>query len=269
MENSSNGVPSGVLNIALDIGNTRCKFSVQNNIAHDWAVRRDIAHLDLHEGFLDAITRRVPSESRAVWWVASVNHRALGELQGWVAQNRPADVVKILDYRTIPIRIDVDFPEKVGVDRLLAALCANALRREDAPAVVVDLGTALKVDLVSESGIFLGGAIAPGLRMGAIALEAQTSALPQLDVTPILEGMGTDDISSVGKNTLDALRAGLFWGMVGAVREITSRTAARLKSPPDFFITGGGASAIQKSLGDEFRFIEDMAMQGVFLAMQT
>ena len=134
--------------------------------------------------------------------------------------------------------------------------------------MLVDLGTCLKVDAVDAEGTFLGGAIAPGLRMSAVALERQTDALPQLDVEPLLTGTLEAEISSLGTNTHDALLAGIFWGITGAIRELTAQTAKRFSNTPDFFLTGGGAANLRPVLGGHFRFVDEMVVQGLWTTIR-
>lgn len=247
-----------MLPLALDIGNTRCKFSDGERVAV-------VSHQK--EAFLsrfpDALEMFPGHDKPCEWWIASVNRPVLRKVREWIEKNRPQDVVRGLTFENIPIKIEVDFPEKVGVDRLLAAVTANEIRDPFRPAIVVDLGTAVKVDLVDENGIFRGGAIAPGLRMSAIAMEQQTDALPQLDVEPMLKTMNAREISSVGTNTLAAIQAGLFWGMVGTIRELVTQTAKQLTVPPEIFLTGGGARTVCDGLGDGFFYVDEMVMKGI------
>jgi type III pantothenate kinase len=149
----------------------------------------------------------------------------------------------LLTYRDVPLSIDVDSPERVGIDRLLAALAANHLRQSDRPAIVVDLGTAIKVDLVTAAGAFAGGAILPGLSMSARALEEQTDALPHVAIE-----LWHAPPSPLGKATVPAIESGVFWGAVGAVRELVGHLSRGLKTPPDIFVSGGNAPLIVEQL---------------------
>ena len=248
--------------IVLDIGNTRCKIS-------DGIRREAVAHRlgDFPERLAEC-TVNFAGSAPCAWWIASVNRPVLAQVRKWLADERPQDLVTVLTYQNIPIRMNVDFPERVGVDRLLAAVAANEIRDPDRPAIVADLGTALKVDLVDRNGVFCGGAIAPGLRMSAVAMEEQTDALPCADVDAMLGSMKAHEISSVGRNTLDAIQAGLFWGTVGTIRELTAQTSARLDTKPQVFLTGGGAGIVRDALGDGFLYVEEMVLKGLWTAVQ-
>lgn len=108
---------------------------------------------------------------RARWRVASAHGDSQRRLQRSVTENRPADAYLNFTFREIPIEVRVDYLEKVGLDRIVAAVATNVLRDSMRPAVVIDAGTALKVDLVSVSRAFEGGVILPGFHLTARALR--------------------------------------------------------------------------------------------------
>ena len=167
--------------------------------------------------------------------VAAAIQELLAELS-WSAARQ-------LTYQDLPLRIEVDAPERVGIDRLLDAVGANRLRDSSRPAIVVDLGTAGTVDLISEDGTFQGGSILPGMSLSAKALHGATASLPQLEE----EGLG-NGISAVGKNTEAAIASGLFWGTVGAINELIARLVEQCETAPHLFVTGGGASNVLRYL---------------------
>ena len=131
----------------------------------------------------------------------------------------------------------------VGIDRLLNAVGANRLRSAHTPAVVVDLGTAITVDLVGPQGDFLGGAILPGIGTSARALYEFTDLLPLLDMHALAEPP-----PPLGTATTEALRSGLYWGAVGGVRELITRLGeAGEIDAADPFLAGGTAPAVAAS----------------------
>jgi type III pantothenate kinase len=130
----------------------------------------------------------------------------------------------LTDKRRLPLEIEVDFPERVGIDRLLNAVAANAIRDLSQPAIIVNSGTAVTVDLVGGEGAFLGGAILPGILLSAKALHAETTTLPHVDPWKLLK----DEPPVLGKNTEAAIASGLYWGHLGAVRELVGRLMERV-----------------------------------------
>ena len=175
--------------------------------------------------------------------------------------------IHLLTNDQIPIEVDLVNPSKVGIDRLAAAVAANQLRRDDLPAIVIDVGTAVTVDLVSASGTFEGGAIMPGVRMSAEALHERTDALPDCNLVEL-----KDAPDAVGKDTLPAIQAGLFWGVVGAIRELIDRQRDGLTVAPQVFLTGGAAPSIARLIGGPdytVRHVAHLTLSGIALAARS
>ncbi len=171
------------------------------------------------------------------WYIGSVNRPAAARLVDWLHDQRPADRVSMLAADDLPLVVRLERPDMVGVDRLLDAVAANRLRRSQRPAVVVDVGSAITVDLLSADGAFLGGAILPGIAMSARALNEFTDLLPLIDMSELALPP-----PAVGTATEAAMRAGLFWGAVGAVRQLVDRMAGPGRA--DVFLTGGASPAV-------------------------
>src|SRR5262245_59263798 len=105
-----------------------------------------------------------------VWHISSVHRDGTRILGAWGDANRPGDSVRLLAYSDLPISVRVDHPDRVGLDRLAAAVAANAIRDANRPAIVVGAGSAITVNLLAADGAFEGGVILPGFRMSAEAL---------------------------------------------------------------------------------------------------
>lgn len=197
---------------------------------------------------------------RGDWHIASVHREGSHILTNWISTHRPADTSRLLNYQDLPISVRVDFPDRVGLDRLAAAVAVNVLRPADRPAIVIDAGSAITVDLVAADGAFEGGVILPGFRMSAKALYG-ADQLPLAVLAP-----NDEPPSVVGKNTEGAIKSGLFWGAVGAVREITDRMRAKLDQPPALYVTGGDLRQLARHLGGEARFVPNMVLSGIAIA---
>ena len=169
--------------------------------------------------------KNLSSDTR--WLVGSVHRGAVELLTTTIAAwTKKLDVdwpIHQISYRDLRMEIRVDEPARVGIDRLLAAVAANRLRTPDRAAIVVDLGTAITVDLVEADGAFAGGAILPGIGMAGRALADQTDALPH-----VMLAHSVAPPSPLGKSTKAAIEAGLYWGAVGAVGELVSQLTAAL-----------------------------------------
>ena len=98
----------------------------------------------------------------------------------------------------------VDNPKEVGTDRIVNAVAAYS--KYGGPLVVVDFGTATTFDVVSAKGEYLGGAISPGIAISMEALFKETAQLPRIDFSK--------PKSVIGKNTIDSMKSGIFYGYV-------------------------------------------------------
>jgi type III pantothenate kinase len=266
--------------VAVDIGNSQMKlgqFARQNMGAAlptgATSLPEPIATLELpivHEtGLFDLKLLAAWCEQHLSpdthWSIGSV-HRGAGSLlaatiAAWAKQLEIDWSTRTLTYQDVPLAIRVEEPARVGIDRLLAALAANRLRAPDRAAIVVDLGTAITVDLVEVDGAFAGGAILPGIGMAGRALAEQTDALPHV----VMEHSVAPP-APLGKSTTAAIQAGLYWGTVGAVGELVSRLSAGLPTQPDVFITGGAARAVTESLEQHrMHYIPHLVLAGIAL----
>jgi type III pantothenate kinase len=107
----------------------------------------------------------------------------------------------------------VDNPKEVGADRIVN--CLAAYHRYGGPAIVVDFGSSIVVDVVSAKGEFLGGAIAPGIQVSSDAAAARSAALRRVELTR--------PRSVVGKNTVECMQAGAVFGFAGLVDGLVNR----------------------------------------------
>jgi type III pantothenate kinase len=171
--------------------------------------------------------------------MAAVREAAAETLRQRVLVDQPWTQVVALTRDDIAVTANVKEPGRVGIDRLLNALAANRMRRPDNPAIVVDMGTAMTVNLISSDGVFQGGVIAAGPVTALGALHAATASLPLLG-PELLE----HPPAVIGRSTDDAMASGAFWGAVGAANELIERIAASCDCPPNVFLTGGAAHGI-------------------------
>jgi type III pantothenate kinase len=263
--------------IAVDVGNQRMKFGRFE--AADWgrglpepaatlAVAGEAAEfealgewLEGQDALPDAARGRVLHSPVFSWWVGSVNRPASGRLLDWLRARRPEERVTLLAAGDLPLPVALERPDMVGIDRLLDAVGANRLRAAGRPAVVVDVGTAITVDLLSAGGAFLGGAILPGIAMSARALHAFTDLLPLVEIAELAAPPPV-----LGRATIPAIRSGLFWGAVGAVRELVARLSEQSGGEAEVFLTGGAGPAVAALLGPSARHVPHLTLAGIALA---
>lgn len=201
-----------------------------------------------------------PSGGPPAWWIASVNRATCTRLVDWLREHRPGDPITLLAVGDLPLQVRLERPDMVGVDRLLDAVAANRLRRRDRPAIIADVGTAITVDLVSAEGVFLGGSIVPGIAMSARALHEFTDLLPLVEMSEL----GTPP-PALGTETRRAMRSGLFWGAVGAIRQLIEQLAIDLPVEPDVLLTGGAGPTVAELLGSSARHVPHLTLAGIAL----
>lgn len=244
--------------IAVDIGNTTVKLGLfHRSDAREVPNFGQLIEFRTSAFRAGELGKRLPGEPH-VWRVASVHRPSEQKLAAWVRSSRPEDDYHLLTYQDLPIEVRIDAPDRVGMDRLAAAVAANHLRRKGAPAIVVDAGTAITVDAVDADGAFLGGTILPGFRMTAKALATDTDLLPFADAT--FQGMPPDVI---GNSTVAAIRSGIFWGATGAIRELVTRIGESLGGQPQVFVTGGDAEMLTHFMPGEAVFVPELVLAGI------
>lgn len=149
-------------------------------------------------------------------------------------------------------------PLEVGADRI-----ANAIAAIDAyplkPIIVIDFGTATTFCAISAQKEYLGGAIVPGLRLSAEALSKKTAKLPAVEILIPQQALG--------RSTVDSIQAGVFFGAMGAAKELIARFTEEYFEgvSPLVLATGGFAPLFDKhAIYDQL--MPDLVLQGLRLA---
>jgi len=253
--------------VAVDIGNARIKVGLFCGCSGEGLPEPEaVLALDGQRPEWGRLAGWVEGlgEPHLHWWMGSVNRPNTTRTLDWLRDRRPADPVALLAAGDLPLEVRLERPDMVGIDRLLAAVAANHLRAADRPAVVADLGTAITVDLVSSGGAFLGGAILPGIGMSARAMHEFTDLLPLVDMTEL-----TDPPPALGTSTVGAMRSGLFWLAVGAIRELGARLSKELDREPEVFLTGGAGPAVATLIGPATRHEPHLTLGGIALTARA
>lgn len=262
---------SGAGFVAVDVGNSRLKFArFAGDAESQRPLPRPVAEFTLVKNgdfaplsdWFDAHSPASPGPDAAgglIWYLSSVQRAAAQRLCDWVERDPRRGRVRFLSQSDVPLPNALAAPEKTGMDRLCAAVAAARMRAENQPAVAVDVGTAITVDYVSRDGVYLGGTILPGLQTSAHALHSLTDLLPLIDAATL-----DAPPPLPGRDTLSAMRAGLFWGAVGSIREIARQYAQQDAIAPRLLLTGGGAVHLASVL-PEFEFTPHLTLAGVAL----
>src|SRR3954465_13102589 len=140
------------------------------------------------------------------------------------------------------VQLAIDNPKEVGADRVVNTLAAHALY--GGPSIVVDFGTTTNFDVISAKGEFLGGAFAPGIEISFDALAARAAQLRKVEPA--------QPRSVIGKNTVECLQSGMYFGFAGQVDRIVERMTEELGGTVRAVIATGGLAGLVK---DECRTI--------------
>jgi type III pantothenate kinase len=198
----------------------------------------------------------VQNRDNAAIVAASVNpalEEAVANAVTDVADRRVVWIGKDLE---VPYPVLTEQPEQTGVDRVLAS--AAAYEQMGKACVVVDAGTAITVNLCDDKGNFLGGAIAPGVRLQLESLHDHTAKLPAVRFAA-----PTDP---VGKSTQQAILHGVFHGIRGMVKELVENYATELGQWPEIIATGGDAATLFADWDLIHAIAPNLTLYGIALA---
>jgi type III pantothenate kinase len=236
--------------LAINIGNT----NVQCGVFRGPSVARSERFPVGDEARLAAFLASCPAVEAAV--ASSVNQPVCGVVSSAVSLVLKTRLLLAGRDFQIPIVNHARFPEKVGSDRLLNSLAAY--ERVKRPCLIVDIGTAITIDVVNAIGHFIGGVIMPGPATAIRALHLGTAMLPEISLPP--------DIPVLGQDTEGAMASGVFWGTVGAVEKITGILRKEIGSGAVTFLTGGGAERFAKTIHGIDHVIPELTLEGLRIA---
>ncbi|KPU26614.1 pantothenate kinase [Caloranaerobacter sp. TR13] len=132
------------------------------------------------------------------------------------------------------MNIRYDNPKQVGADRIVNAVAAY--EKYGGPTIIVDFGTATTFCAVSEEGDYLGGAIAPGIKISSEALFQRAAKLPKIELIK--------PKTVICKNTVSSMQSGIIYGYVGMVDYIVERMKKEIKGEVKNVVCTGGLSTL-------------------------
>jgi len=221
--------------LAFDVGNSRLKVAIFDG--EEMVLRESLQFVADWQALAQELKARFSQADRpdrcliaSVWKLSSV----------------------VVDTQMdLGINVAVPRPDYVGIDRLLEASEAFHIVRDC--VVVVAFGSAITVDLVTDNGVFRGGAILPGLRMGLRSLHGETSLLPDVALETPLSALGTD--------TTSCIQSGVIYGSAGAV----DRLCGELVPQGSFVLvlTGGDAEFMAPFIQTPCQIEPDLVLRGL------
>jgi type III pantothenate kinase len=222
--------------LCIDIGNTNTVLATfeGEKLVRSWRVKTDARSTADEMGLL---FRGLLAGDAAITGVAACSTvpavlRALRAMLARYYGDIPNVVVEP-GVRT-GVQLAIDNPKEVGADRVVNTLAAYTLF--GGPSIVVDFGTTTNFDVISARGEFLGGAFAPGIEISFDALAARAAQLRKVEPAR--------PRSVIGKNTVECLQSGMYFGFGGQVDRIVERMAEELGPVRAVIATGGLAPVV-------------------------
>ncbi|AQQ72507.1 Type III pantothenate kinase [Limihaloglobus sulfuriphilus] len=251
--------------LAIDIGNTNIKFGLFLEGEAQPVKSVGVNDDENIRSTLHSLWEQVPAAPRskeklrdAVIVVCSVNPPATERFRTAVSEEIKEKILEIgLDKDVpLPIKLGVEYPADVGVDRVLAAAAAYLVVEQ--PVIVADFGTAITIDAVDDDGTFMGGIIAPGIAVSAKSLAENTAKLPEIVVNK--------PVMTLGGNTRDAINNGIYFAAVGLLETTCRKFAEEMEVWPQTIVTGDGAETIKEDCKFVDNWVPSLVIKGIVLA---
>ena len=158
------------------------------------------------------------------------------------------------------LKIKYANPGEVGADRIADAIGAYT-RYPNRNIIIVDFGTATTFDVLTKDREYLGGAIAPGMKIAMQSLEERTAKLPKVEIVK--------PTRICGKTTIESIQSGLYYGTLGIIKEITqSITKENFKGEKPLIIGTGGFAGLYRDSGVFDEIIPDLVLDGIYTAQK-
>lgn len=238
--------------LCIDVGNTHTVLGLYegDRSVADWRIATDRAKtadeyaLILQGLFaLRGLTLSVITEMALASVVPPLNN-ALHQL---AQKELGIEPLVVTNQTPTGITIGYSRPEEVGADRIVNSVAV--MHKHRLPAIVVDFGTATTFDVVSGDGVYLGGAIAPGLGISTQALFERAARLPRIQIVA--------PERAIGRSTVESMQAGILFGAAGGVDETVRRLSTELDGDP-FVVATGGLASVVASLSKEIDVVDDL-----------
>jgi type III pantothenate kinase len=231
------------MNLIVDIGNTTTKLAVYEGL-------EKISVSRINELSCDELEKELSGFKIQRAIVSSVK-----KLPPYISDLFFANIafVHVLSHKSkLPFKIEYESPETLGTDRIAAVAGAFDLF-PGAEILVIDAGTAITFDFLS-GNIYKGGNISPGITMRFKALNKFTGKLPLVS--------STDNFTSPGRNTIDAITAGVITGVTYEINEYI-RTFEKKQTDFKIILTGGDSGYLKDKINHQLSYMPDIVIDGL------
>lgn len=244
--------------LVIDIGNTNTSLGVfeKENLVKTFSFSSDTKKTDDEYGIM---------------LLTILNHSNLiSKIQGAIVSSVVPQLCEIfksaiskylninavsLSYKSkMPVNLALDNNKEIGADRIANASAVSI--KYKLPAIVIDFGTATTFDIVDKKANFIGGIIAPGLKIQAKSLSQFTSKLPKLKIEA--------PKNSIGKNTISAMLSGIVLGHCAMIEGMIKRCEQELGEKATVVATGGYSPVLFENMENTLDYIDkDLTLFGL------
>ena len=151
------------------------------------------------------------------------------------------------------VKINIKKKNQVGSDRI--ANTVGVYKKYKTNCIVLDFGTATTFDVVTKKGIYNGGIIAPGVNLSMKSLVSSADQIPAFSIIK--------QKKIIGKNTIEALRSGFYWGYSGLINNIILKIEKETKKKYKIIFTGGYANLFKTSIIRPFKIDKNITIKGI------
>jgi type III pantothenate kinase len=245
--------------LAIDVGNTNTKFAVHDGAAWrgQWRSSTDSSRTaDEYAPWLSQVMAlsKFSFDDVTACIISTVVPQALFNLRNLSRRYVGAEPLVVGEPGVkLGIEVRIDKPSEAGADRLVNAVGAHV--EYGGPAIVIDSGTATTFDIVAADGAFEGGIILPGINLSLQALHDAAARLPRVEIR--------DPGRVIGKDTVSAMQAGIYWGSIEMIEGLCRRIRAEYGAPMKTIATGGVASIFEGAFPTIDHFDQDLTSRGL------
>ncbi len=225
--------------LCVDVGNTHTQFGVyeKDRLKHDYRVASEVVRTEDEIGIVVlSLLEHDGIKARNIKGVgiSSVVPNLTNILERMSRKYFKCEPLVVGSGLELGIKIDYGEPKAVGSDRICDAVAGY--KKYGGPLIILDFGTATTFDVISKDGVYLGGAIAPGVETGAADLQRRAAKLPRIELRFPAE--------VIGKTTVESMQSGIMFGAIDATEGIIRRIKSSLGSDAKVIATGGYATTM-------------------------
>ncbi|QGU00501.1 Pantothenate kinase type III, CoaX-like [Candidatus Syntrophocurvum alkaliphilum] len=251
--------------LVFDVGNTNMVIGIfkGKDLLTHWRIRTDTQRTADEYGMMlkdlfDYHKHEMKQVKAAV--ISSVVPILMGELELMLENYFNIKPLVVGPGIKTGLAIKYDNPREVGADRVVNAVAAYS--KYGGPLIIVDFGTATTFCVINENGDYLGGAIAPGIKISTEALVSRASKLPRVELIK--------PKSLIGKNTVMSIQAGIIYGFVGQVEGIIERMKKETNYQTAKVVATGGLAKVIAKETDSIDIVDDLlTLNGLRLIYET